>query len=106
MIDIYNSAEPTKLRFIARLIAMRIRLKGFIVFDYQPRMEEFFAAMVPWLKSGQVKAQETVVEGLEKAPEAFPRIVFRAEYREDVGEALESVFDPKLTPEVDQPDIN
>lgn len=71
MIDIYNSAEPTKLRFIARLIAMRIRLKGFIVFDYQPRMEEFFAAMVPWLKSGQVKAQETVVEGLEKTPEAF-----------------------------------
>jgi NADPH-dependent curcumin reductase CurA len=71
MIDIYNSAEPTRLRFIARLIAMRIRLKGFIVFDYQPRMEEFFAAMVPWLKSGQVKAQETVVEGLEQTPEAF-----------------------------------
>ena len=71
MIDIYNSAEPTKLRFIARIIAMRIRLKGFIVFDYQPRMEAFIAAMVPWLKSGKVKAQETVVEGLGKTPEAF-----------------------------------
>lgn len=71
MIDIYNSAEPTKLRFIARVIAMRIRLKGFIVFDYQPRMDEFFAAMTPWLKSGAVKAQETVVEGLEATPDAF-----------------------------------
>ena len=71
MIDIYNSAEPTKLRFIARLIAMRIRLKGFIVFDYQPRMDEFFAAMVPLLKSGQVRAEETIVEGLDAMPEAF-----------------------------------
>jgi NADPH-dependent curcumin reductase CurA len=71
MIDIYNSAEPTKLRFIARIIAMRIRLKGFIVFDYQPRMDEFLGEMVPWLKSGQVKSEETVVEGLDKTPEAF-----------------------------------
>ena len=71
MIDIYNSAEPTKLRFIARIIAMRIRLKGFIVFDYQPRMQEFLAEMIPWLKSGKVKSEETVVEGLERTPEAF-----------------------------------
>ena len=71
MIDIYNKAEPTKLRFIARVIAMRIRLKGFIVFDYQPRMDEFYAAMVPLLKSGQVRAEETIVEGLEAMPEAF-----------------------------------
>jgi NADPH-dependent curcumin reductase CurA len=28
-------------------------------------------AEVPWVKSGQVKAQETVVEGLERTPEAF-----------------------------------
>ena len=71
MIDIYNSAEPTRLRFIARIIAMRIRLKGFIVFDYQPRMQEFLAEMIPWLKSGKVKSEETVVEGLERTPEAF-----------------------------------
>ena len=71
MIDIYNSAEPTRLRFIARIIAMRIRLKGFIVFDYQPRMQEFLAEMIPWLKSGKVKSEETVVEGLEQTPEAF-----------------------------------
>jgi len=71
MIDIYNSAEPTTLRFIARIIAMRIRLKGFIVFDYQPRMQEFLAEMIPWLKSGKVKSEETVVEGLERTPEAF-----------------------------------
>jgi NADPH-dependent curcumin reductase CurA len=71
MIDGYNKAEPTHLRFIMRIIAMRIRLKGFIVFDYQPRMQEFLAEMIPWVKSGQVKSEETVVEGLERTPEAF-----------------------------------
>jgi NADPH-dependent curcumin reductase CurA len=71
MIDVYNKAEPTRLRFIARIIAMRIRLKGFIVFDYQPRMNEFFAEMVPLLKSGQVRAEETIMEGLDAMPDAF-----------------------------------
>jgi NADPH-dependent curcumin reductase CurA len=71
MIEAYNKAEPTQLRFIMRIIAMRIRLKGFIVFDYQPRMQEFLAEMIPWVKSGKVKSEETVVEGLEKTPEAF-----------------------------------
>ena len=71
MIEAYNKAEPTQLRFIMRIIAMRIRLKGFIVFDYQPRMQEFLAEMVPWVKSGKVKSEETVVEGLETTPEAF-----------------------------------
>lgn len=71
MIEGYNKAEPTQLRFIMRIIAMRIRLKGFIVFDFQPRMPEFLAEMIPWLKSGKVKSEKTVVEGLEKTPEAF-----------------------------------
>jgi NADPH-dependent curcumin reductase CurA len=71
MIEGYNKAEPTQLRFIMRIIAMRIRLKGFIVFDYQPRMPEFLAEMIPWVKSGKVKSEETVVEGLEQTPDAF-----------------------------------
>jgi NADPH-dependent curcumin reductase CurA len=71
MIDVYNSAEPTKLRFLARVIAARIQMKGFIVFDFQSRYGEFYQAMGAWLKDGKVRAQETVVEGLEKTPDAF-----------------------------------
>ena len=33
MIEGYNKAEPSKFRFIMRIIAMRIAMKGFIVFD-------------------------------------------------------------------------
>ncbi|MGE5562912.1 MAG: NADP-dependent oxidoreductase [Bacillota bacterium] len=71
MIEDYNSGKPTSLRFIMRIIAARIRLKGFLVFDYQARMDEFYREMGAWLKSGAVKSRDTVVEGLERGPEAF-----------------------------------
>src|SRR4051794_15422338 len=71
MIEGYNTGQPTSLRFIMRVIGARIALKGFIVFDYFPRMAEFYAEMGPWLASGAVKSRETVVEGLEKTPDAF-----------------------------------
>ncbi len=71
MIDAYNSGQPTALRYIMRVIAMRIRLQGFIFTDFMPRMGEFYAEMAPWIAGGQVKSRETVVEGLERMPEAF-----------------------------------
>ena len=71
MIESYNSAEPTSLRFIMRIIAARIRLQGFLVFDYHGRFDEFYRDMGAWLKNGAVKSRETVVEGLEQAPDAF-----------------------------------
>ena len=71
MIDSYNKGEPTSLRFIMRMIAARIRMRGFIVFDFQPRMGEFYRDMGQWLASGAVKSRETVAEGLDTMPEAF-----------------------------------
>jgi hypothetical protein len=71
MIEGYNEAKPTSLRFIMRIIAARIALKGFIVFDYFPRMAEFYRDMGPWIADGTVKSRETVVEGLENMPDAF-----------------------------------
>ena len=71
MIEGYNNAQPTSLRFIMRVIAARIMMKGFIVFDYFPRMAEFYRDMGPWVASGAVKSRETVVDGLENMPDAF-----------------------------------
>ena len=71
MIEGYNQREPMSFRFIQRIIAARIQLKGFIVFDYFPRLPEFYAEMAPWLANGTVKSRETVVDGLENAPDAF-----------------------------------
>jgi len=71
MIEGYNKAEPTSLRFAMRIIGARIRLQGFIVFDYFPRMAEFYSEMGPWVANGTVKSHQTVVEGLDNTPEAF-----------------------------------
>jgi len=71
MIEGYNSGEPTKLRYIMRIIGMRIRLQGFIYTDYIPRLGEFYRDMGPWLASGKVKSRDTVVDGLEAMPDAF-----------------------------------
>jgi hypothetical protein len=71
MIEGYNKREPTSLKFAMRIIAARIRLQGFLVFDYFPRMDEFYRDMGGWLKSGAVKSRETIVDGLEQTPDAF-----------------------------------
>jgi hypothetical protein len=71
MIEGYNKAEAPSFRFVARIIAARIRLQGFIVSDYFPRMQEFYAEMGPLVANGTVRAQETVVDGLEAMPDAF-----------------------------------
>jgi len=71
MIEGYNDPTPASFRFIQRIIAARITIKGFIVLDYFPRLGEFYSEMAPCIASGAVKSRETVVEGLEKTPDAF-----------------------------------
>jgi NADPH-dependent curcumin reductase CurA len=71
MIEGYNKAEPASFRFIMRVIAMRIRMQGFIVFDFQSRMDEFYREMGQLIAAGKLNSQETVVDGLEKMPDAF-----------------------------------
>jgi len=71
MIDAYNSGEPTSLRYIMRVIAMRIRLQGFIYTDYLGKMGDFYRDMGGLIASGQLKARDTVVNGLEQTPQAF-----------------------------------
>ena len=71
MIDSYNSGQPMALRYILRIIAARIRIQGFLFTDYMPRMGEFYAEMAPWIASGRVKSRDTIVEGLDRMPEAF-----------------------------------
>ena len=71
MIEGYNASEPMAFRYIMRVIAMRIRVQGFIYTDYLARMPEFYRDMGGWLATGQVKNRDTVVEGLDKALNAF-----------------------------------
>ena len=71
MIDGYNAGQPTSLKYIMRIIAMRIRLQGFIYTDYLPKLGDFYRDMGSWIASGQVKSRDTVMEGLDQTLDAF-----------------------------------
>jgi NADPH-dependent curcumin reductase CurA len=71
MIGGYNDPTAPSFRFIMRTIAARIRIQGFLITDYLGRLGEFYSEMMPLVASGAVTSRETVVEGLEAAPEAF-----------------------------------
>jgi NADPH-dependent curcumin reductase CurA len=53
------------------LIVKRGRMEGFIILDYLDRFPQAQAEMAGWLASGQIKAAEHTVEGLERAPQAL-----------------------------------
>jgi NADPH-dependent curcumin reductase CurA len=71
MIEGYNGGEPPALRYLMRVIAARITIRGFIYTDYMAEMPDFYREMGGWIGSGQVKGRETVREGIEATPEAF-----------------------------------
>jgi NADPH-dependent curcumin reductase CurA len=71
MIDGYNGGEPAAFRYIMRVIAARIAIKGFIYTDYLPEMGDFYRDMGGWIASGQVESRETVYDGIEAMPDAF-----------------------------------
>ena len=71
LIEGYNTSEPMALRYLARVIAARITIRGFLFPDYMGRMPEFYAEMGPWVASGKITSRETVHDGLEAMPEAF-----------------------------------
>ncbi len=71
MIEGYNKGEPASFRYVMRIIAARIMLRGFIYTDYMAEMSDFYRDMGGWIASGQVKSRETVLDGVERVPEAF-----------------------------------
>jgi NADPH-dependent curcumin reductase CurA len=71
MIDSYNSGEPACFRYIMRVIAMRIRMKGFIYTDYLGQLGDFYKDMGAMIAAGQLKSRDTVVEGLDQTFDAF-----------------------------------
>jgi NADPH-dependent curcumin reductase CurA len=71
MIEGYNGAPPHGFRYIMRVIAARIMMKGFIYTDYLPEMAEFYRDMGGWVSAGKVTSRETIREGIEAMPEAF-----------------------------------
>merc|ERR1711892_801189 len=48
-----------------------LKVEGFLVGRWLTRWMEGITAMAGWINTGDIKAEETVVEGFEKTPDAF-----------------------------------
>ena len=53
------------------VVTKRLRIEGFIVIDHFDKFPAFLAEVGPWVRDGKVAYRETVVDGLEHAPEAL-----------------------------------
>ncbi len=68
----YNAAQPPSApRNLALAIGKQLTLKGFIVGSYTHLFSMFAQEVGDWIVSGELQYDETVVEGIEKMPEAF-----------------------------------
>src|SRR3954452_3495827 len=68
----YNATErPPGPRNMSLITGKRLTLRGFIVRDHSHLMPDFVREVGTWLSEGRITYRETVVEGIENAPEAF-----------------------------------
>ncbi|MFG2473693.1 NADP-dependent oxidoreductase [Streptomyces fagopyri] len=72
MISVYNNTEAAPgPKNLARLIQTRGRIQGFLVGDHYDLQSQFVQEVGAWVRSGELKYSETVVEGVENNLEAF-----------------------------------
>lgn len=75
MISGYNAERPEPgPPNLFRIIQRKLLLQGFIISDHLDIYPEFIRDMAEWIKDGKIQWQETVVEGIENAPDAFLRL--------------------------------
>jgi NADPH-dependent curcumin reductase CurA len=68
----YNAETPPPgPRNLGLMIGKRLTMKGFIVNDFNDQKPAFQQEVSGYLARGQLHPRETVVEGIERAPEAF-----------------------------------
>ncbi len=70
LISGYTKEDPALASF-ATVLIKRLRVQGFIILDYAARFTEAAMQLGKWKMFGKLKDRETLVEGLEKAPEAI-----------------------------------
>jgi NADPH-dependent curcumin reductase CurA len=53
------------------IVVKRLIMQGFIVMDYYDQTARAMADLQSWVKSGKLKVQEDVIDGLENTPQAL-----------------------------------
>ncbi len=70
LISGYTKEDPA-LESFATILRKRLRVQGLIILDYAPKFMEAATQLGKWKMFGKLKDRETIVEGLDKAPDAI-----------------------------------
>lgn len=72
MISQYNDTEPRPgPSNVIQIVGKQLQIRGFIVSTHADMQNDFMRDMAEWIGSGKLNFQETVMEGIEAAPDAF-----------------------------------
>lgn len=63
------------LRASSRLIVTRARIQGLVVFDWWHMREAAFRRMAAWHRDGKLQFRQDILDGFERVPEAFVRMM-------------------------------
>ena len=68
------------VRHLGQMLVNRLRMEGFLVFDYADRYAEGLKQLAAWMKEGRLKYREDVMDGLENTPKAFLKLLSGANF--------------------------
>ena len=71
MVSQYNDDSFAPGPNLGFVVGKRVRIEGLIVSDKPERFADWRALASPWVKDGSLRYRETVIDGLENAPEAL-----------------------------------
>ncbi|MEY2884195.1 MAG: hypothetical protein RL490_1919 [Pseudomonadota bacterium] len=71
MISGYNADAMVGPRNIIQVVGKSLRIRGFIVSEFASLRPQFLTDMMGWIADGKLAWEETVLDGVDKAPDAF-----------------------------------
>jgi hypothetical protein len=73
MISAYNTkgARSEGVTTLSNMIYNRVTMKGFVVYEFFDMRDQFLTDMRQWIAEGKMKYQETIMQGVENAPNAM-----------------------------------
>jgi NADPH-dependent curcumin reductase CurA len=62
---------PQGPRVERHLLVKRARMQGFVIFDHLDRWDASVAQLASWIRSGELRFVEDVLDGIESCPDAL-----------------------------------
>jgi len=75
LMEDYNKPTRTPGPLPGPIIGARATLTGLVVYDYEPRRDEFVQACLPFINDGRLRMREDMAQGIDSAAEAFCRLM-------------------------------